>query len=270
MRVYRIIGLSLVLGAILTCGRGKDTTPDPTTLERIRAERARLLPLVDLSLYADSGDSTIFSGLLSRHFPLACDTIKASQLSDGSFARSPAHAARGDRDFSRDGAVGVLWAVKSGCLDSSAVVKFAEFINGRNGCLSIKCDSKSETSGTFRRVIQEVTGQPIKGAWLLPPTWTPFGQSYFQEGSDKFLSYAILHLLGGSRSADDRENPFQLLVEGSRKEAADKLLPLMVAVRGQEVYRGEATYLRWSLQWPMARWEDPRIEELIWASYLVE
>lgn len=265
----RKILCGLLYVSIAACG-GKDTVPRPSTMEQLRVEVARIEAHVDPDLYVISGDSTLFSGLLSGIYPWACENLRASQFEDGSFARSPQHKSQGERDFSRDGAVGILWGVKSGCLDTlQSVGKWVNFINKHDGCLSTKCDAKADTSASFRSLIEKVTGQYVKWALPFPASWTPWGQHFFQEGSDEFLSYASMHLVGTTMAAQRPGSVFQNIVAGDKQRAADLLLPLMLAFREQECYREDCAYLRWSSQWPQEKWEAPRAEELIWLYHLV-
>jgi len=256
--------LPLVL--LAACG-GPDTQPAPDVLAQIRTEKDRLALLVDQEIYRASGDGTTFAGIISGTFPWACDLVKQAQFDDGSFARSVAHKERGDRDFSRDAAIGILWSVKAGCLDTPQVVKFVDFVN-KHDCLSTQCDAKAETNTGFRTLIQHVTKLDV--VWTSPvgASWLPWGQHFFNDGSELFLDYASVYLYDRSMDAKDEANPFYQFVAGDKAKAADLLLPLMRQVNGPaECYNGECSYLRWQLQWEDG--EDYRPEELVWMAKLL-
>ena len=254
----------LPLALLAACG-DKETKPNPTVLEQIRTEVARITPFVDPGIYQASGDSLIFSGILSSTFPWACENVKASQFPDGSFARSPRHREIGDPDFSRDAAIGILWSVKSGCLNTSQVVKWVEFIN-EHDCLSVQCDPKAQTPGTFKRLVEKVTGLRVSGAWVIAGSWVPTTQSWFNSGSELFLDHASVYLYGGTMEAKDEGNPFYQFVAGDRQKAADLLLPMLRSVTGPaECYGGECGYLRFGLQFGAPY----RPEELVWVANLL-
>jgi hypothetical protein len=256
------VGLIVLFTLMMKCSGcgGKKRPAAQSTLDKIASYMPRVEEQVDPRLYLFSGDATIFNGLLSGDFEWACDYLKQSQFEDGSFARSPLHYGMGERDFSRDGAIGVLWAVKKGCLVEE-VGEFVKFINSHDGCLSLKCDDKAKTSGPFRALIQKVTGLNVTGAWVAS-SWVPTFQSYFNEGSDEFLDYASISLYGNTRAAKNLNHPFQQIVAGDKAAAAESLLKYLLTWDGYPTYKGDTEYLRWSMQWGM---DYPmRPEEIVW------
>lgn len=253
-----------VLLGLVSCG-GNESDPHPDIIYRLRQESGRISQYITEAdtwqVYRQSGDSTIFSGLLSGVFTEACDIIKESQFDDGSFARSPAHKLRGERDFSRDGAIGVLWAADVGCLSDASVNKWVSYINASGGYLAEKRDSKAYATGNFRHLISEVTERPVIGAMPFS-SWVPGMQNWFHtDDSEEFLDYASVFLYGDRMSADNRTNPFQLIVEGDIDEASRVLLKYMQAFDGYPCYNGDCNYLRWGTQWGM---EGVRPEEFLW------
>jgi hypothetical protein len=252
----------------LACSR-KHTAPDTTMRGLIQHQLDRIRPLLSTSEFEVSGDALLFSGLLTLiHEDWACDIVRRSQFEDGSFARSPAHRDRGDRDFSRDQGLGVLMAIQSGCVPPEP---FAAFLNAPNapnaqpeGCLSRSCDAKARAGGHYLKLVEVVTRTWIRGS---SSVW---GTAGIGIGSWANTDYA-LHLDSLSLYLYDRnnistlgtssarhalakrqpDNPWFLYVVGDKEGAANKLLPLM---RSFDPAKVPTDWLDWIWQRPTEQW----------------
>lgn len=254
--------LTLILLS-LACSR-KHTTPDGEITTHIRAEVGRIRPLLSTKEFEVSGDALLFAGLLTL-IPgedWACDVVRRSQFEDGSFARSPAHRERGDRDFSRDQGLGVLMAIQSGCIPPEP---FATFLNKQSeGCLATHCDAKARAGGHYLKLVEVVTRTWIKGsssvwgtAGIGVGSWANTDYALHLDSLSLYLydrnNVSTLGTASARHALEKRQpdNPWFLYVTGDKEGAAKKLLPLM---RSFDPAKVPSDWLDWIWQRPTEQW----------------